>query len=70
MHSMMNTIFNDPFGIMGLSGVPRTAIMDGNHRALGHHDNLVPQLPLMPFRFPIIPPLARNDIFSEFVSTS
>ncbi|CAL7941542.1 unnamed protein product [Xylocopa violacea] len=60
MNNMMNSLFNDPFGMMGHPG--HNAITDGNQRSRGHIDDLQ----MMPFGFPPMPSFNMNNLFADF----
>ncbi|XP_076670537.1 myeloid leukemia factor isoform X6 [Andrena cerasifolii] len=55
--NMMNSLFNDPFGMMG-----QNAITDGNHRPRTHQDDLQ----MMPFGFPPMPSFNMGRLFPDF----
>ncbi|XP_078047359.1 myeloid leukemia factor isoform X2 [Augochlora pura] len=57
MNDIMNSIFSDPFGMMG-----RNAITNGGHGARHPQSNLQ----MMPFGFPLIPTFNMNPIFRDF----
>ncbi|XP_076242737.1 myeloid leukemia factor isoform X3 [Calliopsis andreniformis] len=57
MNDMMNSLFNDPFGMMG-----QNAITDGTHRNRSHQDNMQ----MMPFGFSSIPPFPMGRFFTDF----
>lgn len=59
--NMMNSLFNDPFGMMG-----QNAVADGNHRPRTHQDDLQ----MMPFGFPPMPSFNMGRLFTDFVRKS
>lgn len=61
MNNMMNSLFNDPFGMMGHPS--HNAIAHGNHRNRNHQDDLQ----VLPFGFPPLPSFNMGNIFSNFV---
>lgn len=61
MNNMMNSLFNNPFAMMGHPH--QNAIADGNHRARAHQDNLQ----MMPFGFPPMPAFNMGNLFVDYV---
>ncbi|XP_015437358.1 PREDICTED: myeloid leukemia factor isoform X2 [Dufourea novaeangliae] len=57
MNDMMNSLFSDPFGIMG-----QNAITNGSHNVRNHHNDLQ----IMPFGFPPMPTFNMGGIFTDF----
>nr|XP_031835575.1 myeloid leukemia factor isoform X5 [Nomia melanderi] len=57
MNDMMNSLFNDPFGMMGAN-----AITNGGHRGRNPQNNLQ----MTPFGFPPMPSFNINRIFTDF----
>ncbi|XP_033342779.2 myeloid leukemia factor isoform X1 [Megalopta genalis] len=57
MNDMMNSIFSDPFGMMG-----QNAITNGGHGARHPQSNLQ----MMPFGFPLMPSFNMNTVFRDF----
>ncbi|XP_076648485.1 myeloid leukemia factor isoform X2 [Halictus rubicundus] len=57
MNDMMNSIFNDPFGMMG-----QNAITNGGHAGRHPQSNLQ----MMPFGFPPMPSFNMNTLFRDF----
>ncbi|XP_011502070.1 PREDICTED: myeloid leukemia factor isoform X2 [Ceratosolen solmsi marchali] len=57
INSMMNSMFADPFGLMG-----PPAIMDSHHH---HPQNRMAQMQMMPFGFPAMQPLSMGRLFSD-----
>ncbi|XP_076291368.1 myeloid leukemia factor isoform X6 [Lasioglossum baleicum] len=57
MNDMMNSIFSDPFGMMG-----QNAITNGGHAGRHPQSNLQ----MMPFGFPPMPSFNMNTIFRDF----
>lgn len=64
MNSMMNSMFADPFGLMGQMQPP--AIMDGRNP----HNGMVqmPGMQMMPFGFPPMPSMNIGRMFSNMVN--
>ncbi|XP_043798568.1 myeloid leukemia factor isoform X1 [Apis laboriosa] len=60
MNNMMNSLFNDPFGMMGHPS--HNAIAHANHRNQNHQDDLQ----VLPFGFPPLPSFNMGNIFSNF----
>lgn len=57
MNDMMNSLFNDPFSMMG-----QNAITNGGHAGRHPQSNLQ----MMPFGFPPMPSFSMNTIFNDF----